>query len=77
VSPTIERPGERTPHDRPVDRQPTFVDLDDLERIARVEIPLVNDVEQPRANDRPDHTPHRHRKRIVLGVAGFLRELHG
>src|ERR1700687_4752433 len=70
LPPGVDRTSDRTADDRAVDRQPALVDLEDRDRIPGVEVPLIDDVEQSRADDGADDPPHRHRERIVLGEAG-------
>src|SRR5258708_28111436 len=70
LAPGVNRPSDRTADNRAVDCQAAFVYLENGDGIPGVEIPLIDDVEEARADDGADDAPHRDRERVVLGEPG-------
>src|SRR5437899_943712 len=64
LAPGVDGARDRTQHDRAIDRQPAFIDLQNRDRVSGVEVPLVDDVEKTRTDDGADDAPHRHREGV-------------
>src|SRR5439155_18506996 len=56
-APGVNRTDERAANDRAENRQPALVDLHDRDGILRVVAPLIDDVDEPRADDASNHSP--------------------